>query len=327
MGIERRRHDRVMSSLEIQVQGLESRARMRQGDLSESGLFVRMNVDVGEPGAVHGLRMRTRDKVIRIEVPARVVRVERADDLLSGRIVTGVAFEFLAYEPGKAEEIGALVGHVAQDAAVRCDDRAEGGSVDTAWQLRKGEQVHIEVPSPTGGKLRFEGRAVRSRKTSTGSFRTRFEMTERPSSEPPQAAVQGIRDAMQTPEESVQAATREAPDFAGELKALSIPSLLSLVTLERMTGTLTVRRPLGEAVLYLRQGGVVDVELLEDPRPPRALLKEICHWPAGRFELRLGPVDRPDRIETNTTALLLQLARLHDEETSGMRPVPKAHVG
>lgn len=317
-----------MASLEIQVQGLESRARMRQGDLSESGLFVRMNVDVGEPGAVHGLRMRTRDKVIRIEVPARVVRVERADDLLSGRIVTGVAFEFLAYEPGKAEEIGALVGHVAQDAAVRCDDRAEGGSVDTAWQLRKGEQVHIEVPSPTGGKLRFEGRAIRSRKTSTGSFRTRFEMTERPSSEPPpEAGVQGIRDAMQTPEDSLAAAVVEAPDFTGELEALSVPSLLSLVTLERMTGTLTVRRPLGEAVLHLRQGSVIDVEILEDTRPPRALLKEICHWPAGRFELRLGPVERPDRIETSTTALLLQLARQHDEELSGMRPVPKAQVG
>lgn len=327
MGIERRRHDRVMASLEIQVRGLEPRARMRQGDFSESGLFVRIGLDVGEPGAVHALRMRTRDKAIRLDVPGRVVRVERADDLLTGSVVTGVAFEFLAYEPGKATEIASLVEHVAKDAQVLSEGRAEGGSVDTAWQLRKGEQVHIEVPSPTGGKLRFEGRAVRSRKTSTGSFRTRFELREASASEPPPAEVKGIRASLRAPAPPVEPTTEDPAHFTGELSALSIPSLLSLVTLERMSGTLRVRRPLGDAVLYFRGGDVIDAELPHDRRPPRALLREILHWSAGRFELRLGSVERVDRLETSTTALLLQLARQHDEETSGLRAMPKASVG
>ncbi len=297
--------------------GIERRATIREGDLSLSGLHVRLDAAVGEPGQIYALRLRSRDKAIRLEVPARVVRVERTDDLLSGTKVRAVAFEFLCYEPGKREELSALVLHMARESDAEPEADAEpdvgGLSLETGWQLRKGERVRIEVPSPSGGTMRFEGRAVRSRRKPSGAFRTQVEaMGEAPPLERPEP-ITGIRESLSGLDASALRARPQPVHLSGDLAYLSMPGVLSIVALERFTGELRVTRERDSARVYVRDGQVVDC-VGGAGRAPLDELARLFNWREGRFELSIGACDRADRIETSTTALLLDLARELDEK-------------
>ncbi|MEQ8455618.1 MAG: PilZ domain-containing protein [Sandaracinaceae bacterium] len=344
MGIERRRTPRVRASLEVQVGGVENRATLRHGDLSLTGLFVDANLAV-DPGAVHALKIRTRDKEMRVEVPGRVVRVLKSDDLLEGTVVSGVAFEFLFYEAGKREEIAAMLLHVtrgelgsgevetghaltarlskedgsSEDA--RVDAVSLGGlSIETDWQLRKGETIRVELPTPEGGSVKVEGCAVRSRRSKSGTFRTRIELSSQTLPEGVDRSVHGVHDALTKVVEAAVAPTSEITPtrkehLSGDLAMLGVPSLLSLAGLEQMTGVLRVGGAEGDGIeVFLQDGRVVDA-MDGSGAAPRAVLAELCRRGQGSFALTLEPVDRPDRLGASTTALLLDLAREEDEAT------------
>lgn len=334
MGAERRVFPRVEASLEVQIVGIDRRAILRRGDIGLDGLFVETDVDPGEPGAIHALRLRSRDKAIRVEVPGRVSRVSRSDDLLRGAVVNGVAFELLPYEPGKRDELAALVLHVARhrsgDRAVAPEpeateahgDRSVSGlSIEMGWRLRKGERVRVEVPTPEGGSVTLEGRAVRSRRSRGGSYRTRVEVAQ-PSAACVDRSVSGLRDALGGAQRKRHGASRLVPlaarcreHLGGELAHIGLPSVLSLAGIERMTGVVQLARGPVTVRLYLRDGDVVDVVDEGDAdTAPREVLAELLRWDEGTFSVLLESVDRPDRIGVPTTALLLDLAREHDEQ-------------
>lgn len=339
MGIERRRTPRVRASLEVQVGGVENRATLRHGDLSLTGLFVDANLAV-DPGAVHALKIRTRDKELRVEVPGRVVRVLKSDDLLEGTVISGIAFEFLFYEAGKREEIAAMLLHVtrgelgsgevetghavtarlskedgsSEDA--RVDAVSLGGlSIETDWQLRKGEKIRVELPTPEGGSVKVEGCAVRSRRSKSGTFRTRIELASQSLPDGVDRSVHGVHDALTKVVEAAVAPTSEiAPTrkehLSGDLAMLGVPSLLSLAGIEQMTGVLRVDG--GAVEVFLQAGRVMDA-VDGSGAAPRAVLGALCRRDQGSFALTLEPVDRPDRLGASTTALLLDLAREQDE--------------
>jgi DNA-binding response OmpR family regulator len=118
------------------------------------------------------------------------------------------------------------------------------------------------------------------------------------------AIVQDVRDRMQH------------VGLHGDLGQIGIAGLLTLIELERKTGRLTVRSRDGQsAYLTLRDGRVIQAAL--DGR--RRLLDADCvyyalSWSAGDFELVTCAVDGEDRIQTSTTHLLLEGARLLDED-------------
>jgi hypothetical protein len=321
MGSERRLCPRIRTSLEVRIGRLEPRATLRRGDIGLGGLFVETDVDPGEPGTVHALRLRSRDKALRVDVPGRVVRVHRSDDLLHAARVSGVAFELLTYEPGKADEVAALVRHVARAGgpAARRADRGSaapslgGLTLETDWRLRRGERVRVEVPSPEGASVTLEGWAVRSRKTKRGTYRTRLALDAEPRAPHEDRTVTGVREAMRARPAAVD--DLRPPHLGGELRHVRVPSLLSLLSLERMTGVVRLAR--GEAIvrIFVRDGDVVDV--VDEARAeatPRELLSGVVEWEEGRFAVHLEPVDRPDRLGVSTTGLLLDLARACDEQ-------------
>ncbi len=322
---ERREGQRCRASFEMQVVGLETRAVMRRGDLSLLGVYVETSTDCGDPGTLHSLRLRTRDRAIRIEVPARVARVVRSDDLLEGSMVSGVAFEFLSYDPGVKEAVEAFVLHVARKTveAAKAPEHPTRGlslSLETGWQLRKGERVRVEVPSSNGGRLRLEGRAVRSRRSAKGSYRTRVDLvdpTAATTAEQGMAGPMGIRDALNTGSSPpVPAGEETVSDFRGDLSKLRATALLTLASLEQLTGVLSIAQADATVRVFLRAGRVVDVEGEGLPKPEQdldQLLGDVCLWDWGTFELELVPVDRVDQIRRSTTSLLIDLARLHDE--------------
>jgi hypothetical protein len=85
--------------------------------------------------------------------------------------------------------------------------------------------------------------------------------------------------------------------------------------MERMTGELTVRHDIEEVRIYDDAGILVDIEPLHAGETARARLRAVLGWHAGSFEFDMLPVERENRIGMSTTALLLDLARQHDEES------------
>ncbi|MBM4363004.1 MAG: PilZ domain-containing protein, partial [Deltaproteobacteria bacterium] len=85
--VERRRAPRLPSELWLRVHGVETRARLRSGDLSARGLHAVLDLPVGGPGDLVSLRLGTADRRQGVEVLARVTRVLREDDLHHGAAV------------------------------------------------------------------------------------------------------------------------------------------------------------------------------------------------------------------------------------------------
>ncbi|MEM9074824.1 MAG: DUF4388 domain-containing protein [Myxococcota bacterium] len=310
MGIERRRSPRIRASLEIQLVGLDARPVMRRGDLSVTGLRVGMiGVDVGQPGSLHRMRVATRDGEQRVEVQARVVRVVRSFCIDTGDHIGDAAFEFVPRDAVEREELAMLFVHVAR-AQIRYDENGvrpaseppelTGSAVrsivvETDWKLRKGEEIRIDIPSKEGGAVRFRGTALRSRRSSKGTYRTHFDLKRE--SDSFVASRPG----------------RLAQHLSGDLSRIRAPSLLSLAAMERMTGVLDIEREDRFVTVYVRDGQVVDAEESGSTVSRRKLIGEVCQWEAGAFEMRLEAVDRPDGIGVPTSVLLLQLARFYDE--------------
>jgi len=102
----------------------------------------------------------------------------------------------------------------------------------------------------------------------------------------------------------------------GDLGQVGVAGLLTLIEIERKTGRLTVRSHDGQcAYIAVRDGQVIQATL--DGR--RRLVDADCvhyalTWAAGDFDLVTCPVEGPDRMQTSTTHLLLEAARLLDED-------------
>lgn len=316
MSAERRKAPRIRASLQVHFVGIERRGRMRRGDLSVTGIRIEdPDATLGRVGEITRLRLSSRDDVHKIEVDACLVRVQKIEDL-KGSHVQMAGFDFMAIDELQREAIAMLFVHIAsgqirrEGSTIRrrsqppiADDapsEVHSCSIETEWQLRKGEEVRIEIPAPEGGSTMFAGKAVRSRLGKKGTYRTSVEF------------------APQDDEQSIvpPSAEADAPDdhMVGDLAHIRAPSLLSLASLEHMTGILRLHRDERDIQIYLREGHIVDVDEPGTNTSRRQLIAQVCQWESGHFELSLCPVLRADGIGVPTPALLLQLAQLEDEQ-------------
>lgn len=104
--------------------------------------------------------------------------------------------------------------------------------------------------------------------------------------------------------------------FRGTLDQIGLPSILSLIDMERKTGMLVlVLEPAKEkARLYFYEGRVVRAGYDKKDRPRNAeLIYELLSRAEGKFEFRNMVVDTRDEIHSPTAHLLLEGARLIDE--------------
>lgn len=318
MTSERRNAPRIDASLEVHFLGKERRGKMRRGDFSVTG--VRLDglgpLDLGKPGTEERLRLTTRDGAYRAEVHAQVVRVERVEDLEHGSMVLSAGFLFAPRNDEERESVAMLFVHIARSHVRRdehglrpaseppaADDspsEVQSLSIETDWQLRKGEAVRVELPAPEGGSIAYAGKAVRSRRGKKGTYRTSVEF------EAPTGTFAQLESPPTPP---------VTPDnMTGDLAQIRAPSLLSLASLEHMEGVLHIRRDDRLVSIYLREGQVVDAEETGSSASRRRLIAEVCQWERGSFELCLCEVDRIDGIGVPTPFLLLQLAQLQDEQ-------------
>lgn len=107
--------------------------------------------------------------------------------------------------------------------------------------------------------------------------------------------------------------------LSGLLARIRLPTLCALFEMERLSGELTLHRGEQRTVIYVSEGRLLDVDHVDEGLTARAQVGRLLGWDEGSFEFVVRPVDRPDRVGTSTTALLLDLAREADEEAHSGR--------
>ena len=130
----------------------------------------------------------------------------------------------------------------------------------------------------------------------------------------------------QKAENTLRPKNLDAPDFSspgimtafrGTLDQIGLPSILSLVDMERKTGMLVLVLEPGKekARLYFHEGRVVRAGYDKRDKPKNAdLIYELLMKADGKFEFRNMIVENRDEIQSPTTHLLLEGARLMDEK-------------
>ncbi len=121
-------------------------------------------------------------------------------------------------------------------------------------------------------------------------------------------------------------ARRPAPEpvLRGNLSEISVATLLSLFEFERRSGILNLHRDDEAASLYVAGGRVVRA-LGPDAEPgSMAMIMRLLDWKRGRFEWSPCEVVAGDDLGLQTQQLLLEHARVRDEQGAGRGEPPRS---
>jgi CheY-like chemotaxis protein len=99
--------------------------------------------------------------------------------------------------------------------------------------------------------------------------------------------------------------------FAGNLADMGVVDLVQTLEMGRKTGALRVQGGPGTAVVWFREGRIVDAEL--GSLAGEAAFYRLLNWQDGDFTIDFKPVEREGRIALTTQALLLEGMRRVDE--------------
>ena len=105
-----------------------------------------------------------------------------------------------------------------------------------------------------------------------------------------------------------------ASRLRGALSEVALPSLLGFFELERASGVLRLEQEAMTAEVFVKDGTVLDAVSEPAGSSPRELMADLFQWPDGAFEFSFQAVERDDTIGMSTTALLMECARICDEE-------------
>jgi DNA-binding response OmpR family regulator len=105
----------------------------------------------------------------------------------------------------------------------------------------------------------------------------------------------------------------QAVAFEGDLSVVGIATVLTILEMERSSGMLLFKGE-REGRAFIQEGRLFDIQFEGQSEPEG--IDSVCDmliWKEGRFEFYYMEVDRQDRFDTSTTALLLEGARRQDE--------------
>jgi CheY-like chemotaxis protein len=133
---------------------------------------------------------------------------------------------------------------------------------------------------------------------------------------PAPAPEPAARPASRDPGTGERKAVRRTTALNGRLEQLGLSSLLVMMEMERKDGVLSLKNREGGAVgrIFLRQGQVISAKLDGlDALGGKQSVYEMLSWAAGTFSFSATKVDMEDSIQSSTTHLLMEGARLIDE--------------
>jgi CheY-like chemotaxis protein len=105
------------------------------------------------------------------------------------------------------------------------------------------------------------------------------------------------------------------PGLRGNLVDISLGTLLSLFEFERKSGILLLLRDGDIARLFVSEGKILKVEASNATSgAPRQKLMALLDWQVGQFEFSPCAIGGRDEVGASVTQVLLEHARVHDEE-------------
>ena len=106
----------------------------------------------------------------------------------------------------------------------------------------------------------------------------------------------------------------------GDLDKIGLPTLLTILDMEKRGGILILQRGKQLGRLFLREGRVIRAQIEGQHRQSGAdAVMKLLAWNGGVFELWQADVIGPDEIQRNTTFLLMEAARRLDEAQNQRR--------
>jgi|GEM_PF-1736001 len=100
----------------------------------------------------------------------------------------------------------------------------------------------------------------------------------------------------------------------GELDKVGLPTLLTILDMEKRGGILILQKGKQLGRLFLRDGRVIRAQIEGQQRQCGAeAVMKLFAWNGGVFELWQADVIGPDEIQRSTTYLLMEAARRFDE--------------
>ena len=350
MQAERRREPRLETSLWIGIPEVEGEPELEECNISASGMLLKTPRDAGAPGAVRMLHLVTADLAASIEIMAQVVRVVEAKDENGARVLEATGFDFLPHQP---EELETFMRQVLDGAATvptrtptktapraRIDppveaprtDRATdlsvlGMLIDTNCAVESDAKVTVTIELPSSQEsVQFSGRVLGSRNLEDGGDEDLYsvevgfddfgELRNAPESSRAAENASGAseRDGNIT---AAAARGRAAGILSGNLSEIALPSLLGFFDLERASGILQLGQDGQEAVLFVKDGSILDVEMQPPADSAENALATLLEWPDGAFVFTFQSVERDNVIGKSTTALLMDCAQQSDEKSRG----------
>ena len=111
----------------------------------------------------------------------------------------------------------------------------------------------------------------------------------------------------------------------GEIENVGLPTLLTILDMERRSGLLLIQRQKVLGRLHVREGRVVRARIEGAARGKAGegstgaeAVYEMLAWPDGQFELWQAVVEGRDEVGSSTTFLLMENARRSDESAHAM---------
>jgi uncharacterized protein DUF4388/PilZ domain-containing protein len=348
----RRRAPRLPADFWVRIFGVDEDPLRCSGDISLTGIAFDSDADVGAVGSIQALEIASIDQHTSTVVLARLVRVSKHEELEERRRTT-VGFEFIPENTKSQQSLEVLVQHVAflefartrGDPASRSKHALEPPSktavvseiglhtvqLETSWSPDVGQEVELLVTSPVSeSRVPFRGEVVSVAPFETATGETRFRLEMRlESTRDPRRTGESRRKRPPSNESidlifgdtSASALTKTGQhDLVGKLSRIPLPALLSMFDMQRLSGALKVVGPKEIARLYIREGRLIDGEIENEEISVRAILARILSWEDGSFVFSNRSIDRPDKVERSTAALLLDLARESDEASRDQEP-------
>jgi CheY-like chemotaxis protein len=100
----------------------------------------------------------------------------------------------------------------------------------------------------------------------------------------------------------------------GDVAQISIPTLLTMLEMERRTGVVKVRGDgKAHATIELDEGAVVLTRLGNNSADPLAVFREVVTWNHGKYSFEPGETRATQLPKKPTSLLLLEAMRLNDE--------------
>jgi CheY-like chemotaxis protein len=99
--------------------------------------------------------------------------------------------------------------------------------------------------------------------------------------------------------------------FSGNLADMGIIDLIQTIEISRKSGVIHLVKSDDRGEIYFRDGNVIDAET-RNRRGPDAVYRMLV-WSDGMFEIEFVALDKPDRIQLSTQALLMEGMRRLDE--------------